>query len=518
MKVFLMPLTMLRKKHTFRYLPTALWAVAPVLVGIFILYVQAQLDLEKSTAQMARKTVHEIDLMLDIASSTAQQILPLTGSTCDPFTQQVLREKVTQHPFVRSANLVLRNTLFCSSLVDSVRPNELNPNNYVNNQLLLLSSTPVTSDSSYLVYRLNLGDQSALITVNAYHLIKTLRLIGHNTELIFKVGPNWLSAEGKIQSTDLPMFPVASSQLSSSRYSYSVIGGMPEGEVWRYMKSRYPALFSLILFFGMLSGAIGYQLQKISSAPTHELQRALDANEFIPYFQPVVNSQSGEWTGVEVLMRWQHPEEGLVRPDLFIPLAEHSGLIVPMTRSLLCQTASLLAPHTQLLHPNFHIAVNITARHCQDMDLVQDCKKFLNTFPDGQVKLVLELTERELIMPTDMTHKLFQELHELGVMIAIDDFGTGHSSLGYLRDFNVDYLKIDKSFVAMIGANALSKHILDSIIQLSAKLDLGIIAEGVETLEQRDYLASQGVDLLQGYFFGHPVPGDIFIKSLHPNG
>jgi len=189
-----------------------------------------------------------------------------------------------------------------------------------------------------------------------------------------------------------------------------------------------------------------------------------------------------------------------------------------MTRSLLCQTASLLAPHTQLLHPNFHIAVNITARHCQDMDLVQDCKKFLNTFPDGQVKLVLELTERELIMPTDMTHKLFQELHELGVMIAIDDFGTGHSSLGYLRDFNVDYLKIDKSFVAMIGANALSKHILDSIIQLSAKLDLGIIAEGVETLEQRDYLASQGVDLLQGYFFGHPVPGDIFIKSLHPNG
>jgi EAL domain-containing protein (putative c-di-GMP-specific phosphodiesterase class I) len=128
--------------------------------------------------------------------------------------------------------------------------------------------------------------------------------------------------------------------------------------------------------------------------------------------------------------------------------------------------------------------------------------------------LVLELTERELIEPTPTTHQLFQHLRELGVKIAIDDFGTGHSSLGYLRQFNVDFLKIDQSFVAMIGVDALSRHILDSIIELSGKLDLGIVAEGVETVEQSNYLAAHGVNFLQGYLFGRPMSGADFIAAV----
>ena len=187
---------------------------------------------------------------------------------------------------------------------------------------------------------------------------------------------------------------------------------------------------------------------------------------------------------------------------------------MPMTRALLRQTAAQLAPHAERFARGFHIGVNITARHCQDLALVEDCREFLAAFTPGQVILVLELTERELIKPTDITRRLFDALHELGVMIAIDDFGTGHSSLTYLRNFNVDYLKIDQSFVAMIGVDALSRHILDSIIELSGKLDLGIVAEGVETIEQCEYLAAQGVDFLQGYLFGRPLPCDEFIKSL----
>ncbi|MGH8410555.1 MAG: EAL domain-containing protein, partial [Pseudomonas sp.] len=264
------------------------------------------------------------------------------------------------------------------------------------------------------------------------------------------------------------------------------------------------------------AGILAHWLQKRSSAPTLELQRALGANEFVPYYQPVVRGDNiRQWAGCEVLMRWNHPREGLVRPDLFIPLAEHSGLIVPMTRALMRQTAAQLAPHTAQFADNFHVGINITARHCHDLELVEDCREFLAAFPPGKVILVLELTERELIEPTDITRQLFQALHEMGVMIAIDDFGTGHSSLGYLRNFNVDYLKIDQSFVAMIGVDALSRHILDSIIELSAKLDLGIVAEGVETQEQFDYLAAQGVDFLQGYLFGKPVPCDEFIRFLN---
>ncbi|PMW16819.1 cyclic diguanylate phosphodiesterase, partial [Pseudomonas sp. GW456-12-10-14-TSB6] len=311
-----------------------------------------------------------------------------------------------------------------------------------------------------------------------------------------------------------PVPPVAESKLTSTRYGFTVAAGFPEGETWRYMNSEYPPLFSLLIFFGVVSGAIGHVLQKRSSSPSHEMQRALEAGEFVPYFQPVVHGDTKTWSGAEVLMRWNHPKEGLVRPDLFIPFAEHSGLIVPMTRSLMRHTAALLAPAAASFDGPFHIGINITASHCKDLDLVEDCREFLSAFAPGAIHLVLELTERELIEPTAITHLLFERLRTLGVMIAIDDFGTGHSSLGYLRQFNVDFLKIDQSFVAMIGVDALSRHILDSIIELSAKLDLGIVAEGVETEEQSDYLAAHGVNFLQGYLFGRPMPGAEFINAL----
>jgi EAL domain-containing protein (putative c-di-GMP-specific phosphodiesterase class I) len=242
--------------------------------------------------------------------------------------------------------------------------------------------------------------------------------------------------------------------------------------------------------------------------------RALEAGEFIPYFQPVVHGDSKQWSGTEVLMRWNHPKEGLVRPDLFIPFAEHSGLIVPMTRALMQQTAALLGPQSAGFATPFHIGINITASHCHDLELVEDCREFLAAFMPGSISLVLELTERELIEPTDITRQLFEQLHSLGVKIAIDDFGTGHSSLGYLRKFNVDFLKIDQSFVAMIGIDALSRHILDTIIELSAKLDLGIVAEGVETQAQAEYLTAHHVNFMQGYLFGKPMPAADFINAL----
>ncbi|MNF64968.1 Cyclic di-GMP phosphodiesterase YahA [compost metagenome] len=228
----------------------------------------------------------------------------------------------------------------------------------------------------------------------------------------------------------------------------------------------------------------------------------------------MVHGDSKSWSGAEVLMRWQHPKEGLVRPDLFIPFAEHSGLIVPMTRSLMRQTAALLAPHSVRFNKPFHIGINITASHCQDLELVKDCREFLDAFEPGSIHLVLELTERELIEPTAITLQLFERLRELGVKIAIDDFGTGHSSLGYLRQFNVDFLKIDQSFVATIGVDTLSSHILDSIIELAVKLDLALVAEGVETREQSDYLSVHQVNFLQGYLFGKPMPGAEFISAL----
>ncbi|MGZ0715888.1 EAL domain-containing protein [Pseudomonas palleroniana] len=503
------------RSRTIRYLISGLSALLPIVLGVLILHWQAERTLQKSSEQTTQEAVRAFDLMLDNTDMAVRALLPLAGQPCNKEVKLALREQVTRRPFVRAATLSFQRNIYCSSLFGSNYQSPVNPEDYVAGRLWLMSGNPVTPDTALLVYRLADGDKGAFASIDGYHLTNALRLISRYAGLILQVGPNWLGADGSVHTTPPPAFAVAHQHLVSQRYLYSVEAGMPDGEILRYMQERYPAVFSLVVFFGVLAGVLAHWLQKRSSAPTHELQRALGAHEFIAYYQPVVRGDTREWAGCEVLMRWQHPKEGLVRPDLFIPLAEYSGLIVPMTRALMSQVAAQLAPHIGHVAPGFHIGVNITARHCEDLALVEDCRKFLAAFPPGQVILVLELTERELIQPTDLTRRLFEALHELGVMIAIDDFGTGHSSLGYLRNFNVDYLKIDQSFVAMIGQDALSRHILDSIIELSGKLDLGIVAEGVETTEQCEYLAAQGVDFLQGYLFGRPLPGEEFIKSMH---
>ena len=508
-----MPLTVKpRRKRSARIAVTLISGLLPIVLGSFILYLQAGRTLQQGSQQTAQEALQQFELMLDNTAQAARELLPLAGQTCEN-VKLALREQVIRRPFVRSTNLVWDNNLYCSSLFGNFKE-PVNAGDYVQGRLWLMNGNPVTPNTALLVYRLSEGRGGALTTLDGYHLSNMLRLIGRQTMLRLQVGASWLSMDGRVHEGALPEIPVAQSLLDSSRYAFSVSAGFPEGETWRYMASNYPPLFSLLVFFGVVSAAIGHVLQKRSTSPSHEMLRALEANEFIPYFQPVVHGDSKKWSGAEVLMRWNHPKEGLVRPDLFIPFAEHSGLIVPMTRALMRQTAALLGPRSSTFAAPFHIGINITASHCRDLALVNDCREFLTSFAPDSVSLVLELTERELIEPTEITQQLFEQLHGLGVKIAIDDFGTGHSSLGYLRRFNVDFLKIDQSFVAMIGVDALSRHILDTIIELSAKLDLGIVAEGVETQAQADYLTAHNVNFLQGYLYGKPMPAADFISAL----
>ncbi|WP_137806310.1 EAL domain-containing protein [Pseudomonas sp. G(2018)] len=507
-----MPLNAKTRKRSTRIAVTLASGLLPVVLGAVILYMQAERTLKQSAELTAEDAIRQFELMLDNTAQAARELLPLAGQSCID-VNLALREQVTRRPFVRSTNLVWDDTIYCSSLFGDYHE-KIASGDYAGGRLLLMKGNPVTPDTALLVYRLGEGKRGVMSTLDGYHLSNVLRMIGGKTLLVLQVGPHWLSADGQFHEDALPEFPVAQTRLDSSRYAFGVEAGFPEGQTWRYMSSEYPPLFSLLIFFGVVSGLIGHLVQKRSSSPTHEMKRALEAAEFVPYFQAVVHGDSKKLSGIEVLMRWNHPKEGLVRPDLFIPFAEYSGLIVPMTRSLMQQTAALLAPLSTSFEEPFHIGINITASHCQDLDLVEDCRQFLAAFAPGSIYLVLELTERELIEPTAITLQLFEQLHELGVKIAIDDFGTGHSSLGYLRQFNVDYLKIDQSFVAMIGIDTLSSHILDSIMELAAKLELAMVAEGVETQAQSDYLTAHNVNFLQGYLYGRPMPGAEFISAL----
>ena len=508
-----MPLTVKRPSRlSWRTLLPWCAGALPLVCGLAVARWQAERDLQDTSLATAQQVVTQVERILDNISGAAVALVPLAGRPCEEVTL-ALREQVTRNPFVRSTTLYDNDRLYCSSLFGDA-DEAVRAQDYTAGLLWLMKGNLVTPGSALLVYRASQGTRGALASVHGDHLLTALRLIGPYSELRLQVGGHWMGQDGQVHDGAPPSSATAATALASTRYPFTVLAGFGAGKPGELMRSQSLTMLGLLLVLGVLAGlACRWQIRRAQS-PHAELERALEAGEFLPYFQPVVRRGDYRWAGVEVLMRWQHPREGLVRPDLFIPYAEHSGHIVAMTRALMQRIAEELAPYAALLDDGFHIGINITADHCRDLDLLEDCQDLLRHFPPGRVVLTLELTERKLVEATPITLELFDKLHALGVMIALDDFGTGQSSLNYLRQFKVDYLKIDQSFVAMIGSDALSQHILDSIIELSAKLELGIVAEGVETLVQRDYLARHGVDFQQGYLFARPMAGEALLKAL----
>ncbi len=409
-----MPLTVkMSRKWTDRYALIVLSGLLPVVLGVLIIVWQANRSLKLEATQTAQEAVRQFDLMLDNAALAADVVLPLAGQDCAQ-VELALREQVTRRPFVRSVNLVWDNQIYCTSLFGNYKE-AVNPANYAGGVLWLMPGTIVTPNDPVLVYRQARDKRGALISLYGFHLVNVLGLINHKTQLLISVGDAWIDRYGQVRTTQLPHLPVAQTAVASLEFPYRVIAGFNQGAVWRHVTVEYPGFLGLLIFLGAVSAATVHRLQQRSSSPSSEMQRGLEAGEFIPYFQPVVRGDTKQWAGAEVLMRWQHPTEGLVRPDLFIPFAEHSGLIVPMTRSLMEQTSRLLAPHSSKMGPGFHIAFNIAAHHCHNLELVDDCRRFLEAFAPGHINLVLELTERELIVPTATTHELFSQLHTLGV-------------------------------------------------------------------------------------------------------
>ncbi|EEW4265760.1 TPA: EAL domain-containing protein [Escherichia coli] len=240
---------------------------------------------------------------------------------------------------------------------------------------------------------------------------------------------------------------------------------------------------------------------------------ALENHEFKPWIQPVFCAQTGVLTGCEVLVRWEHPQTGIIPPDQFIPLAESSGLIVIMTRQLMKQTADILMPVKHLLLDNFHIGINVSAGCFLAAGFEKECLNLVKKLGNDKIKLVLELTERNPIPVTPEARAIFDSLHQHNITFALDDFGTGYATYRYLQAFPVDFIKIDKSFVQMASVDEISGHIVDNIVELARKPGLSIVAEGVETQEQADLMIGKGVHFLQGYLYSPPVPGNKFISE-----
>jgi EAL domain-containing protein (putative c-di-GMP-specific phosphodiesterase class I) len=250
-----------------------------------------------------------------------------------------------------------------------------------------------------------------------------------------------------------------------------------------------------------------------------DLHDALELGQFFLLYQPTIDLQTNAFTGVEALLRWQHPERGVVQPDDFIPALEASGLIVSVGAWVLeeaCRQGALW----QAEGHRFTVSVNVSARQLERDRIVDDVHNSLQTSGFAPEMLVLELTETTLMDDVDETITRLGLLKALGVRIAVDDFGTGYSSLSYLRKFPIDILKIDRAFVSGIADSAESSALVHTLVQLGKVLNLETIAEGVEDDDQRLRLQAENVDTGQGFLFARPL--DVaainrFLKDFEPS-
>jgi len=244
------------------------------------------------------------------------------------------------------------------------------------------------------------------------------------------------------------------------------------------------------------------------------LRRALDAGEFEVYYQSKVHLKTGRISGAEALLRWTHPVRGMISPADFIPVAEDSGLIVPIGKWVLRQACRQAQ---EWISRGFHlptIAVNISAMEFRREDFLEGILEVLAATGLNPGHLVLELTESVLMKHVDAAESVLKALRVIGVKVAVDDFGTGNSSLSYLRKFPIDELKIDQSFVRQIATSPDDCLIVTAVIGIGRSLNLRVVAEGVETLEELNFLKARDCDEAQGYYFSRPVPAEKFVALL----
>jgi diguanylate cyclase (GGDEF)-like protein len=246
----------------------------------------------------------------------------------------------------------------------------------------------------------------------------------------------------------------------------------------------------------------------------NSLRRALGRNELVLHYQPRVNCKTGSILGAEALIRWQHPELGLVFPNQFIPLAEETGLIVPIGEWVVRTACAQNKAWQNEGLPPMEVAVNISARQLQHGDLVATVGSALKDSELDPQYLWLELTESTLMQNPDRAGEILRELKDMGVRISIDDFGTGHSSLSYLKDLPTDSIKIDRSFLKNITHDPDNAAIAGAVIAMAHSLNLKVVAEGIETIEQLEFLRSLNCDEMQGYFVSRPVARDSFAQML----
>lgn len=495
-----------------RYLHRRILTCVLVAMGVFALTLGIGFILQRSQNQQQIETLTQrsVDTLDKILLSLARErnvLLPLVGAPCNNSLLR-LRSRVAALKTVRSIMLVKSGRLYCSSLFGErdIMLRDLQPRlAAAEPKLILTLDRSLLKGSPVLMqwYPASANGQDGVgIGINI-DLISDM-MLDPTPPLVTRVSlfldnAHYMSETGITREREEHPGEMHYS-LASAHFPFTITVSGP-GSAAMALKD-IPGELPLALLISVLAAWMTWVATARRMSFSWEINMGIAQREFSLYCQPLFNTRAQRCDGVEILLRWNNPRLGAIAPDVFIPIAEAKNLILPLTRYVLNETTKQL--HFFPADPKFHIGINIAAAHFRDDKmLLQDLNKlWFSASPD--VQLTIELTERDALHDVDV--ELLRALHSKQVKLAIDDFGTGNSSLSWLEKLHPDVLKIDKSFTHAIGTDAVNSTVTDIIIALGQRLNIELVAEGVETPEQALYLQRHGVHLQQGYFYASPMP------------
>ncbi|MEX5746057.1 EAL domain-containing protein [Massilia sp. X63] len=463
----------------------------------------------------ARDVVMRGDETATQVAAAVRRLAPHEGAPCAPASIDLMREIDLGSTYIQAVGYVAGNRMPCSSIVGSARVLDLGPPTYRSRSGAVVRIDvrfPFAPEYAFLVVQY--GNFAAIL-----HAQLPIDTAKSEPDVSLAVVPldfsAPISARGHID-------PAWSKRLGNARevvfeedgHVVAVVRSSSFGTVGiaavplHYLQDRSLDLAARLVPVGLLAGlalacAILYLARQQMALP-YAVRAALRRREFFLEYQPVVELRSGRWIGVEALVRWRRPTGEIVMPELFIPIAEQDETIARLTHQVLelvCRDTGFYLE----AHPGFHIGINVAPADFHSPDFLDKLQATLEQMGAHPSSIILEVTERGMLDPM-VARETSGALRRHGFAIAIDDFGTGYSSLSYLETLELDFLKIDRSFIEAIGTGAPTSQVVGHIISMARDLGLRMIAEGVESQAQADFLLRHGVQYAQGWLFGQPMP------------